>query len=77
MTDRIEVPALADGCSYGRTVDGGDVFAEILFTTIGESNDGADIRYLDASVMTFSRESGFYGEAFDLRVTVPEGYTLY
>lgn len=77
VTDRIEVPALADGCSYGRTVDGGDVFAEILFTTIGESNDGADIRYLDASVMTFSRESGFYGEAFDLRVTVPEGYTLY
>lgn len=77
VTDRIEVPALADGCSYGRTVDGGDVFAEILFTTIGESNDGADIRYLDASVMTFSRESGFYGEAFDLRVTIPEGYTLY
>lgn len=77
VTDRIEVPALADGCSYGRTVDGGDVFAEILFTTLGESNDGADIRYLDASVMTFSRESGFYGEAFDLRVTVPEGYTLY
>lgn len=77
VADRVVIPAIQDRSSFGRTVDGGDVFAELLLTTRGESNDGADVNYLDASAMEFSHESGFYGEAFDLRIQVPEGYTLY
>ena len=77
VTDRIEVPALRDGASFGHTVDGGGVLAEMVLSSRGESNDGSYVRYLDASIMEFSHESGFYGESFDLRVKVPEGYTLY
>lgn len=77
VADYVVVPAIAEGGSFGRTTDGGDVLAEFVNTSFGVTNGKSDILYLDTSVMQFSHESGFYGEAFDLRIEVPEGYTLY
>lgn len=77
VTDHVVVPALQNGGSFGRTTDGGDVFAEFVSPSFGQTNGKSDILHLDTSLMKFSHESGFYGEAFDLRIEVPEGYTLY
>lgn len=77
VTDRIVVPAIGEGNTFGRTVDGGDVLAEFVAPSFGKTNGRSDILYLDTSLMQFSHESGFYGEAFNLQIGVPEGYTLY
>ena len=71
----LRVPALRKNECYGRASDGGEAFAT-LTPTPGASNDGSAI-LLAASVLSFSHESGFYADGFDLAVSAPDGYTVY
>ena len=75
LVSSLRVPALRKNETYGRASDGGEAFAT-LTPTPGASNNGSAI-LLASSVLTFSRESGFYADAFDLSVTAPDGYTVY
>ena len=47
-----------------------------LSPTPGQTNDGS-VTILAASVLSFTHESGFYSEAFDLGITAPDGYSIY
>lgn len=71
----LRVPALRKNESYGRATDGGEAFAT-LTPTPGAANDGSVI-LLASSVLTFSHESGFYADAFNLSMAAPDGYTVY
>lgn len=75
LVSSLRVPALRKNETYGRASDGGEAFATMT-PTPGASNNGSAI-LLASSVLTFSRESGFYADAFDLSVTAPDGYTVY
>ncbi len=72
--DVVEIPALEPDKTWGRTYDGAEYFA-LLSGTPAASNDGT-VETLADSVMTFSHESGFYEDAFDLEISVPDGYTV-
>lgn len=77
VVDTMDVPALYDNVSFGYMTDGSGALAKMT-PTPAASNDEADVYWnLDASVASFSHESGFYERAFTLRLSVPEGYTVY
>ena len=71
----LRVPALRKNECYGRASDGGEAFAT-LTPTPGAGNDGSALT-LAVSVLSFSHESGFYADGFDLTVSAPDGYTVY
>ena len=75
LRSRLAVPALRKNTTYGRANDASEVFAT-LSPTPGRTNDGS-VSLLAASVLSFTHESGFYAEAFDLGITAPDGYTIY
>ncbi len=61
--------------SYARLTDGEEEWGEAT-PSPGVCNNGMT-RVLSADIMTFSHESGFYGDAFMLDISVPDGYTVY
>lgn len=75
LRSRLAVPALRKNTTYGRATDASEVFAT-LSPTPGQTNDGA-VTLLAASVLSFTHESGFYAEDFDLGISAPDGYTIY
>lgn len=75
--DQVAVPALSYDTSYGRVQDGKGDWS-VMSATLGRSNAEAEI--LPAAVLekpVFEAESGFYEEAFLLRLYSPDGGEIY
>lgn len=73
--DVVEVPVSEADVTYGRYPNGTDTFS-YLTPTPNESNDTAkEITVVEAP--TFSAESGFYANPFDLSITGAGGTTIY
>lgn len=68
------VPVISESQSYGRYVDGG-IEIGIMSATKEKSNDDAVKE--DSEDLTFSVPSGFYNDSFKLKLSVPEGYSIY
>lgn len=63
--------------TYGRYPDGSDAFA-LLTATPGSANDGViDSGENIVAAPVFSKESGFYGQAFSLTITADPGSVIY
>ncbi|MBQ4324437.1 MAG: CotH kinase family protein [Clostridia bacterium] len=75
LADTVEFPALSKDTSWGRSEDGGEIFAN-LTPSRASTNEG-NVVLLSASVLTFSHESGFYDEGFNLTIDAPNGYSVY
>ncbi len=73
--DQLKFPGTSKNTTFGRSEDGGAVFA-YLSGSLGRTNGGT-VTGLAESVLTFSHESGFYSEDFQLSISAPEGYTVY
>ncbi len=61
--------------TYARVTDGDPVWGEADPTLAAPNDD--NIRELSPDVISFSHESGFYENAFDVTLSVPEGYRLF
>lgn len=75
--DQIVVPSLSYDTSYGRVQDGKGNWS-VMSTTLGSSNEGAEI--LAATALEkpiFEYTGGFYEEAFALRLFSPNGEKIY
>ncbi len=69
LVDEIEIPALRYDVSYARAGDGTGDF-ELLSPSPGKSNNGAQKLIIPTrNSLRFSKESGFYDEAFKLEIT--------
>ncbi len=74
LIDTVTLPKLKSDDVYARTEDGVGQF-NVMTPTPDRSNKSAtEIKYINAP--TFSKESGFYNEAFDLTIKT-NGGTLY
>lgn len=74
----LDFPALnnkEEELTYGRILDGDDEWAELDPTPL--ASNANSVRVLASSLVTFSHQSGFYDEGFDLGIEVPSGYTVY
>ena len=76
VIDEMNVPPLDENITYGYTLDCQGVLAR-MSGSIGIPNEEGRVMQLDASVASFSHESGFYDGTFRLKITLPEGYTAY
>lgn len=75
--DQIVVPSLSYDTSYGRVQDGKDKWS-VMGTTLGRSNEGAEI--LPAKALEepiFEYPGGFYEEGLALRLFSPGGEKIY
>ena len=75
LEDVISIPKLLEDESYGRTADGGDVVAHLTPTPLATNNTAISV--IKAPVPTFSHESGFYLDGFELSMSVPEGCLVF
>lgn len=76
--DRVEVPSLATDFSYVRKRDGKDGWSVARNGSPGESNENlvpCALPTLEAP--SFSAESGFYGQPFELAVSAGQGQRIY
>jgi hypothetical protein len=74
--DAVEVPALDTDTVYGRYTNGSDSFS-ILTPTPGRSNDETSGAVDWVAAPVFSRESGFYDDAFSLELSGTENEIYY
>lgn len=77
LVDSIYVPEQRLGSVYARVVDGTDQWS-VQEETTGYSNNGANnitVKWLDEPI--FSCESGFYEEAFKLKIKADYGCEIY
>jgi len=70
----LRLPSLADGESYGASNDG-DIDKVFMESTKGATNLEAVVRA--KTQLLFSVPGGFYENEFLLKLTAPEGYTVY
>ena len=75
--ETVDVPALNDDTSYGRTPDGSQNFGIFSSLTPGYANQNNQNVQADVSEPQFSKESGFYSNSFDLTISAPSGCTVY
>ncbi len=78
IRDEIDYPAIhmkVIEITYARLTDGDEEWGE-AHPTPAKTNNGST-RTLDAGIMSFSHESGFYQKEFMLDIRVPQGYTVY
>ncbi|MBD5486436.1 MAG: hypothetical protein HDR18_13115 [Lachnospiraceae bacterium] len=75
--DQVIVPSLSCDTSYGRTKDGGSEWS-VMSTTLGSANKDAEIlSAISLDKPIFETTSGFYDEAFELRLYSPGGEKIY
>ena len=67
-------PKISEGQSYGRIADG-EKETGLLSATEGKTNNSA--KETAVQELTFSVPSGFYDEAFGLKLSAPDGYKIY
>ncbi len=76
--DRVEVPPLATDISYARPKDGKDGWCVVRNGSPGESNENlASYVVPTLEAPSFSAESGFYGQPFELAMSAGEGLRIH
>lgn len=74
--DSVTFGAIADNQSYGRVTDGSADFAYMEMSP-NSANEASCIINADVQEPIFSKESGFYNDAFSLEISAPEGSMIY
>lgn len=78
MVDRVEVPPLSTDISYARREDGKNGWSVVRNGSPGESNENLTPCVLPTlEAPSFSAESGFYGQPFELAVSAEPGQRVY
>ncbi len=75
LCDEITVPILEGDETYGRVNDGGSTLNYLTPTPLATNNTATTIIKVPAPA--FSHVSGFYSTPIELKISVPEGYTVY
>lgn len=76
--DRVEVPPLATDISYARQKDGRDTWRVVKNGSPGESNENLTSYVVPTlESPSFSAESGFYGQPFELAMWAGEGQRIH
>lgn len=74
---QLAVPGLADDTAYGRVPDGSETFAVLSKLTPGSANPTDATEKIAVEAPAFSKESGFYADAFALTLSAKQGCTVY
>ena len=75
LRDELTVPLLEGDEAYGRTNDGGGTVNYLTPTPLATNNTATAIIKVPAP--SFSHVSGFYSTPIELKINIPEGYTVY
>ncbi len=76
VVDSVDMPSIDTDTSYGRVTDGGSELSRMM-PTPNATNVGAELIPEPVQPPSFSQNSGFYGDEFELEINVPEGCTVY
>jgi len=74
---QLAVPGLADDTAYARVPDGSETFAVLSKLSPGSANPTDATEKIAVDAPAFSKESGFYADAFSLTLTAKQGCTVY
>lgn len=75
-SDQFELPAIAADTTYGRTADGSTDFG-VLIPTPGKTNNIAVEDKKEVQIPEFSAESGFYNDAFSLKISADQNTVIH
>ena len=76
VIDHVDMPSTDTDTSYGRVTDGGAELSRMM-PTPNATNVGAKLLPEPVQAPSFSKNSGFYDNEFELEINVPEGCTVY
>lgn len=74
IIDSVVTGMVRGGYAYSRRTDGGGDWAELRATPGATNNGAADPAKL---IPTFSHQSGFYADSFQLTISAPKGCTIH
>ncbi len=75
LRDELKVPMLEADETYGRTNDGGGTLNYLTPSPLATNNTATSIIKVPAPA--FSHVSGFYSTPIELKINIPDGYTVY